>query len=151
MRKIIITLVIIFAYTLAKSQDLEPSKYPFSYKGNSNYYISTDSSDFKQNRFLMGPIWSSDHRSNYALGLNSVLITTNLASATQPSNYAPGTDFMAQVSGLSHHYDPSPLITISFQYEPALKFNYDYLKTHDIDSAVFGFRYIDSNITINLT
>ena len=151
MKKIFLIVVILLTFKQAFSQDVEPTQHAFTKGTNTNYYVGTNNPDFQQNKFQCGPIWSGDHRSNYALGLNSVLITANTASSTQPSNYAPGTDIMAQVSGLSWHDYPTPITTISFQYEPALKITDDNFKTHDIDKAVFGFKYVDQNITTNLT
>jgi hypothetical protein len=56
-RFFILLVVFIFSGLLLYSQDFEPTQIPFSFGTNNNYYLSGDSSYFKQTKFLLGWAW----------------------------------------------------------------------------------------------
>jgi len=82
MKKYTFLLLISIISYFAKSQDLEPQQYQF-FRDTSHsnpFYISSNSPEFKQNKFAFGFIWSQDYRMNAKLGFNWIQSYINYCS-----------------------------------------------------------------------
>ena len=146
--------IIIFIISVLNiySQDNDPFQYPFRYNQNPNYYISSDSINFTQNKFAFGFIWSGDYRQNNALKFNMFQNIWNDMTANPASFYNPNTDVIVQIPRVSWGGGAFfPCQTESFQYCPVLKITNRgdfYSRLNDTCHSIFGFSNIDPNIQI---
>jgi hypothetical protein len=138
------------------SQDKEPAQHSFTVNHKSNYFISSDSVEFKQDKFAFGFIWSGDYRQNAKLKFNWMQGYVNYNDPyTLPQDKVKNSDYIAYVNCLSWGGSGwFPFNAISYQYEPTLRIpdniNF-YTRPNDPTKSVFGFQHIDPNIQINNT
>jgi hypothetical protein len=154
-RRTILFLAFLGLIYFSYSQDKEPSQHTFTVNGKSNYYISSDSSEFKQNRFALGFIWSGDYRLNAKLGFNWMQDYVNYYNDPfypNPADKVTNSDYIAFINNITWGTGIwFPFDAISYQYEPTLKIpdmNGFYVRPNDSTRAVFGFQHIDPNIQI---
>ena len=69
MKKIFLILLFINLSSLS-SQTVEPVQHKFNFLGNSNYLLSSDSSYFKQDKFMIGWHWGSGKKISKSLLIN---------------------------------------------------------------------------------
>src|SRR5512133_410574 len=104
MNKKIISLIILFICHFAYSQDREPEQQ--SIKIDSiYYYISTNLSSFKQDRFLIGTIWESDYRLHNKIGFSSCEghVTDWLGNNfLDPATLSSNSDYILHIPHLSN-------------------------------------------------
>ena len=80
MKKLTVIILIYGLIYLAKGQDFEPTQDSIKRGNGTKFLVSTDSPEFKQNKFAFGFIWSQDYRMNAKLGFNWIQSYINYCS-----------------------------------------------------------------------
>ena len=139
MKKIGIFLFMLSTFTLF-SQDYEPSQITYNFQGNINYYLSGDSSYFKQNNFILGWAWSCGKKMSEALMDNQGHVGDNFSKSVIKDS----TNLVICANGI---YDAGSGLTgsnsQSMCYSPVLRITNDEGIINNPKHYIFGFKHIN--------
>jgi len=139
------TILILFAILTVSvaAQDFEPTQHPFTFKGINPYYLSADSSYFKQTNMIIGWHWGGPRKISDALFVNQR--DKSQSSSFDVNEFVDNCNVLLQHDDYTHAVDSKKLNARAIQFEPTLEINSlepDKLvkRTGDTTSPVFGFK-----------
>ncbi len=146
-------ILIALAIKITSAQDFEPTQIKVRY-GQDSIYMSTDSTIFKERKFMLGWHWNDRGRTlTEALGMNQMHDNVGEYDATghnyilHPANiYADSIELVMNTPIIGHNWSKFNLSEgISMQWEPTLEIeNEGEFKTNEGDptNPVFGFKTV---------
>ncbi len=151
MKALILSLLFFPFVLLGQSEPVQDS---FNFKGNTRYYISGDSGYFKDSKFLLGWHWGGSRAISEAMKMNQVhqSFPIDFNKICNNAQIIRGIDGIWAIESS----DTGAMQSMAMQWEANLKidttdppsFN---TNINDANNPVFGFRYINPNITISST
>ena len=150
-----ILLLMLCCFLPVFSQTYEVTQVPFTILGKSNYYISPDSSYFKQNNFILGWHWGGSKKITKALLCNQNDAANN---DDLDSKHTPTYLFVKMHDEqwnyiYTHGPGPDIMNARGITYEPTLSISGDPLKftprVGDTTNPIFGFKHIAGSIQSN--